>query len=84
MPEPVVRIEQEIAMTQLPHDNDAWRRAGADARPAASGEQIERDPAGPTDAGEQDRSAADEDRRAPDNAPQERDPRSPGIESDTA
>ena len=30
-------------MTELPANNDAWRRAGADAKPPASGEQIERD-----------------------------------------
>lgn len=30
-------------MTELPANNDAWRRAGADPKPPASGEQIERD-----------------------------------------
>jgi hypothetical protein len=52
-------------MTQLPYDTDAWRRAGADAKPPASGEQIDRDPA--TEAGHAGAEhAADAERTLPD------------------
>jgi hypothetical protein len=46
----LLALLQEIAMTQLPQNSNAWERAGADAKAPASGEQIERDPASQPDA----------------------------------
>jgi hypothetical protein len=48
-------------MTHVPPETDAWERAGADRKPVASGQQIEREPQLGNDAAESDTaSSADE------------------------
>jgi hypothetical protein len=41
----LLALLQEIAMTQLPQNSNAWERPAPMPRQPASGEQIERDPA---------------------------------------
>ena len=62
-------------MSELPANNDAWRRAGADAKAPASGEQIEHDvaaqpgstaPASPAGREDRGRSASDDEPDSPD------------------
>ena len=86
-------LQKEMTMTQLPQDSDAWRRAGADRKPPASGEQIDRDPqsepieGGPSlqpDASGQERAAPDEERPPPDTVDRAREDRPGSIGPDSA
>ena len=80
-------------MTQLLQDSDAWRRAGADRDPPASGEQIDRDPqpepieSGPSlqpDAAGRERAAPDEERPPPDPVDRARDDSPGSVGPDSA